>query len=119
VEFPSGRNAQSTYAPICIVSRRAAREDSCLEVLSVKPKLTRSPVLLFVGMLIGAGIVAAISVADEYRPMTGYAFWSKADGNLKFAYVTGYSDAEQMYRLILDKGANHSAPMPERSGLKM
>jgi hypothetical protein len=70
----------------------------------MKRNLTRSLVLLFAGALLGAGLVASLNAAQEYRPMTGYAFWSKADGNLKFAYLIGYSDAEQYFRLALDKG---------------
>lgn len=71
----------------------------------MKPNLTKSLVIFFMGALLGASLVGGLSVAQEYRSMTGYAFWSKADGNLKFAYLIGYSDAEQMYRLVLDKGA--------------
>ena len=71
----------------------------------MKRNLAKNLVLLFSGVLLGAGLVASLNAAQEYRSMTGYAFWSKADGNLKFAYLIGYSDAEQMYRLALDKGA--------------
>ena len=71
----------------------------------MKRNLIGNVVLLFVGTLLGAGLVARLNAAQEYRSMTGYAFWSKADGNLKFAYLIGYSDAEQIFRLALDKGA--------------
>jgi hypothetical protein len=67
--------------------------------------VAKSLVLLFSGALLGAGLVASLNAAQEYRSVTGYPFWSKAEGNLKFAYLIGYSDAEQMYRLALDKGA--------------
>src|SRR6266446_8257811 len=71
----------------------------------MKRNLTKSVVQLFIGVLLGVGLVAGLNAAQEYRSMTGYAFWSKADGNLKFAYLIGYSDAEQYYRLAMDKGA--------------
>jgi hypothetical protein len=71
----------------------------------MKRNQVTSLVLLFIGALLGAGLAAALNAAQEYRPMTGYVFWGKADSNLKFAYLIGYSDAEQMYRLELDKGA--------------
>src|SRR5260370_17056783 len=71
----------------------------------MKRNLTKSVVQLFSGVLLGVGLVAGLNAEQEYRSATGYAFWSKADGNLKFAYLIGYSDAEQMYRLALDKGA--------------
>jgi len=71
----------------------------------MKPNLTKSLVQLLIGTLIGAGLVVSLNAAQEYRSATGYAFWSKADGNLKFAYLIGYFDAEQIYRLALDKGA--------------
>jgi hypothetical protein len=71
----------------------------------MKGNLTGSLVLLFVGGLVGTGLLVSLNAAQEYRPMTGFAFWSKADGNLKFAYVIGYNDAEQTYRLAMDKGA--------------
>jgi hypothetical protein len=71
----------------------------------MKRNLTKSVVQLFIGALLGVSLAAGLSAAQEYRSMTGYAFWSKADSNLKFAYLIGYFDAEQMYRLALDKGA--------------
>lgn len=71
----------------------------------MKRNLTKSVSLLFIGALLGAGLVASLNAAQEYRPMTGYAFWSNADGNVKVAYLIGYADAEQLYRLALDKGA--------------
>jgi hypothetical protein len=67
--------------------------------------LKKSLVLLFIGALLGAGLVVSLNAAQEYRPVTGYAFWSKADGNLKFAYLIGYEDAEQLYRVVLDEEA--------------
>lgn len=70
----------------------------------MKRNLTKSSVLLLIGALLGAGLVASLDAAQEYRPITGYAFWSQADDHTKTAYLIGYSDAEQMYRLILDKG---------------
>jgi hypothetical protein len=66
--------------------------------------LTKNLILLFIGALFGAGLFVSLNAEQEYRSATGYAFWSKADGNLKFAYLIGYSDAEQHYRLALDKG---------------
>lgn len=71
----------------------------------MKRKLTRSLILLLVGGLCEAALSARLSPAQEYRPVTGYAFWSKADANVKVAYLLGYSDAEQLYRMALDKGA--------------
>lgn len=73
--------------------------------MNVKRNLARNLALMFIGALLGAALVASVNAAQEYRPLTGYAFWSKADGNLKFAYLIGYSDAEQIYRFALDKGA--------------
>jgi len=71
----------------------------------MKRNRIKSLVLLLIGALLGASLVARLNAAQEYRPLTGYAFWSKADGNLKFAYLIGYSDAEQIYRFALDRGA--------------
>jgi hypothetical protein len=71
----------------------------------MKRNLTKGLVLVVLGALFGAALSARLNSAQEYRPTTGYAFWSKADGNLKFAYLIGYSDAEQLYRIALDKGA--------------
>lgn len=68
----------------------------------MKRNLTKSLILVSVGALLGAGLFASLTAAQEYRPVTGYAFWSKADGNLKFAYLIGYEDAEQFYRSALD-----------------
>jgi hypothetical protein len=72
---------------------------------AMKPRLMKSFALLFVGMLLGVSFVVSLRAGQEYRTRTGYAFWGKADGNVKFAYLLGYSDAEQMYRLVLDKAA--------------
>ena len=71
----------------------------------MKPNLTRGLAILSVGVMLGVGFVAGLNAAQEYRKFTGYALWGGADGNVKFAYVVGYADAEQMYRLALDKGA--------------
>ena len=71
----------------------------------MKRNLTKSLVIFSIGTLFGASLVVGLSAAQEYRSVTSYAFWSKADGNIKVAYLIGYSDAEQMYRLVLDKGA--------------
>ena len=71
----------------------------------MKRNLTKSLIPLFIGALFGAGLFTSLNAGQEYRPVTGYAFWSKADVNLKLAYLTGYSDAEQFYRLALDEGA--------------
>ncbi len=71
----------------------------------MKRNLTQSFTMLFVGGLLGAGLFAGINAAQEYRPETGYSFWSKADDNLKAAYLFGYDDAEQLYRVALDEGA--------------
>ena len=65
----------------------------------------KSLALSFFGLLIGVCVGQTINGAQEYRKATGYAFWSKADDNAKFAYVIGYSDAEGVYRLVLDKEA--------------
>jgi hypothetical protein len=51
---------------------------------------------------IGAVLLARSSAAQQYRPATGYAFWNKADDTTKLVYLTGYSDAEQFYRLAID-----------------
>jgi len=61
--------------------------------------------LLLIGAVLGAGVFAKLKTAQEHRTMWGYAFWSKADGNLKITYLIGYFDAEQMYRTALDRGA--------------
>lgn len=71
----------------------------------MKSNPIKSLALLFFGVLLGMCLVGGINAAQEYRKATGYAFWSKADDNAKFAYVIGYSDAEGVYRLVLDKGA--------------
>jgi hypothetical protein len=71
----------------------------------MKPHLMKSFALLFLGMLLGISFVVSLMAGQEYRTPTGYAFWSKADGNTKFAYLIGYSDAEQLYRFALDRGA--------------
>jgi len=99
----------------------------------MKGNLSKSLVLLFIGGLFGAGLVASLNAAQEHRSATGYAFWSKADGNLKFAYLIGYSDAEQIYSLALDKGAkplcadagkawiedfDRKIPMPDNNSVK-
>ena len=55
----------------------------------MKPNLTKSLVIFFIGALLGATLVAGLSAAQEHRPATGYAFWSKVDDNLKFAYLIG------------------------------
>jgi hypothetical protein len=60
--------------------------------------------LLLAGMVIGAGLFAGLNAAQQHRPATGYAFWSEADDTNKLVYLTGYSDAEQLYRLAIDKG---------------
>jgi hypothetical protein len=67
--------------------------------------LTKSLALLLVGVLLGAAFGARLKAAQEYRKTTGYAFWRDANDNAKFSYLMGYADAEQMYRLVLDKGA--------------
>ncbi len=71
----------------------------------MKRNLTKSLIQLLIGALLGAGFIASLNATQEYRPVTGYAFWSKADGNLKSAYLAGYSDAEQFFRLAMDRGA--------------
>lgn len=71
----------------------------------MKRNLAGSVILLVVSGLFGAVDFASLHPPQEYRPTTGYAFWSKADGNIKFAYLIGFSDAEQLYRIVLDKGA--------------
>jgi hypothetical protein len=71
----------------------------------MKRSPAKSLVLLFIGALLGAGLIASLNAAQEHRSATGYAFWSKADGNIKIAYLIGYIDAEQFYRHGMDKGA--------------
>jgi hypothetical protein len=70
-----------------------------------RSSITKSLTLLLAGALLGAVFVARLKAAQEYRKMTGYAFWRDASANDKFLYLMGYADAEQMYRLALDKGA--------------
>jgi hypothetical protein len=65
-------------------------------------KILRRIGLVLVGIAIGAGLFAGLSAAQQYRPPTGYAFWSKADNTNKLVYLTGYSDAEQFYRAAID-----------------
>jgi hypothetical protein len=64
-------------------------------------RIARPMVMLFVGGLIGAGIFAS---AQQYRPTSGYALWGKSNDAIKLVYLTGYSDAEQVYRLAIDRG---------------
>src|SRR5712692_228189 len=71
----------------------------------MKGNLAQSFILFFVGGLLGVGLFAGLYAAQEYRPETGYSFWSKADDNLKAGYLFGYDDAEQLYRVALDEGA--------------
>jgi hypothetical protein len=68
----------------------------------MKTNIARNSLLLLVGGIIGAGLFARLG-AQQYRPTTGYAFWDKADETNKLVYLTGYSDAEQFYRLAIDK----------------
>ena len=68
----------------------------------MKPNLTKGCALLLTGALFGVVFGGGLKAAQDYRTTTGYAFWSKADGNIKFAYLIGYADAELMYRLVLD-----------------
>jgi|SRR5260370_25420385 hypothetical protein len=69
-------------------------------------RLSRSLALLCVGGLLGAGLFARLGAAQEdIRPATGYTFWSTASDNTKLAYMYGYDDAEEMYRVVLDEGA--------------
>lgn len=71
----------------------------------MKSRPIKSLALFTLDLLLGVCVAESINGAQEYRRATGYAFWSKADDNAKFAYVIGYSDAEGVYRLVLDKGA--------------
>lgn len=71
----------------------------------MKRTLAYAIALLLCGAFFGGCVVASLGAAQDYRPMTGYAFWSKADDNLKLAYLMGYNDAAQLYRTALDKGA--------------
>ncbi len=64
--------------------------------------IARNTILLFVGGILGACLFACLGAAEQYRPTTGYAFWSKADDANKLVYLTGYSDAEQFHRLAID-----------------
>ncbi|HWY53058.1 MAG TPA: hypothetical protein VNZ03_01255 [Terriglobales bacterium] len=59
--------------------------------------------LLVSGALLGICCALVSNAAQEYRPRTGYSLWSKADANAKYAYLLGYADAEQSFRLVLDK----------------
>lgn len=70
----------------------------------MKRGMLQSLVLLFVGGTIGAETFARLDSAQESRPVTGYSFWSKADFGMKAAYLTGYTDAEGLYRLSIDTG---------------
>ena len=67
-------------------------------------RIVRQIGLLLVSVTIAAGLFAGLSAAQQYRRATGYAFWSKANDTNKLVYLTGYSDAEQVYRLAIDKG---------------
>ena len=64
--------------------------------------IVRKSILLVVGGMLGACMFACLGDAEQYRPMTGYAFWSKADDVTKLVYLTGYSDAEQFLRLAIN-----------------
>lgn len=64
--------------------------------------IVRNSILLVVGGMLGASLFARLGSAEQYRPMTGYAFWSKADDATKLVYLTGYSDAEQFLRLAIN-----------------
>jgi hypothetical protein len=64
----------------------------------------RGLVFLFVVVAVLVGTRLSLHGQKAYRPATGYAFWSKADDNLKSAYLFGYYDAEQLYRTAMDKG---------------
>jgi hypothetical protein len=63
----------------------------------------KSFALLVSGALLGICFALVLNAAQEYRPRTGYSFWSKADANAKYAYLIGYADAEQPLRLVLDR----------------
>jgi hypothetical protein len=67
--------------------------------------LARNLSLIVFGALLGAGFLAELNAKQSYRPETGYSFWKAADDNLKTAYLMGYADAEQLFRVVLDKGA--------------
>jgi len=69
-------------------------------------QLFKSFTLLFVGGLLGACTFGSLNAAQEQaRPRTGYTFWSAANDDAKLAYMYGYSDAEGMYRVVVDEGA--------------
>ncbi len=68
----------------------------------MKRNLTKSLVILFIGALLGAGLVASLNAAQKDKYMTGYALWSKMDYNTKAAYLIGYDDAERLYSIALD-----------------
>ncbi|MGA3176071.1 MAG: hypothetical protein ABSE19_01860 [Candidatus Acidiferrum sp.] len=68
----------------------------------MKRNLTKSAVLLFIGALLGASLVASLNAAQSYWIMRGWE-WRQSDDNSKVAYLFGYLDAELSYRLTLDK----------------
>ncbi len=69
----------------------------------MKRNLTKCLAQLFIGALLGAGLVVGLNAAQEHRSATGYTFWSMADDNLKVAYLLGYDDAETFYRFGMEK----------------
>ena len=101
--------------------------------MNMKRNLTYNLILSFIGVLLGAGFLARLDAAQEYRSATGYAFWSKADAGMKYSYLFGYEDAEQLYRFALDEEAkplcneagktwienfDRSIPMPNNVAVK-
>jgi hypothetical protein len=76
--------------------------------------------LLVFGALVGAGLMARLSAAQgesgqDARPVAGYAFWGDASDDAKEGYLAGYLDAEQYYRLIIDRAL---APLSTDDGKK-
>jgi len=62
---------------------------------------TTTLILLFIGALFGAGLLAGLDAAQESQRI-GYAYWSEESSH-KLAYVIGYLEAEAAYRTFMDK----------------
>jgi hypothetical protein len=69
----------------------------------MKRNLTKSLVLLFLGALLGAGLVASLNAAQEEGSTRGYAFWNNVTDRFKSGYLMGYLDAEKIDRITLDE----------------
>jgi hypothetical protein len=69
----------------------------------MKLNLTKSLALLFIGTLLGAGLVASMDAGQEEGPTKSYAFWNKVTDPFKSGYLMGYLDAEKIDRIIVDE----------------